>query len=94
MNESERIARNIVRVGRVSSRNGYVGTVEVIIPDLDNLVVGPLPVLKAAPFPEVNEQVLCVFHGKGLEDGYCAGGFYSIHVEVVSHDRIFWRHCI
>ncbi|WP_100406678.1 hypothetical protein [Bacillus solitudinis] len=71
------LARNLIRVGRVNSRNLNNGTVEVIFPDKDNLVSSPLPVLESVTFPSVNDQVLCVFQGNALEQGYCLGRFYS-----------------
>lgn len=77
MERAEKIARNVIKIGRVSSKNTSKGTVEVVFPDRDNAVSSPLPVLESVSFPNVNDQVVCLFLGNALEDGFCLGGFYS-----------------
>jgi len=80
--------RDLFRVGRVSSQNGPKGTVRVTFPDKDDLVSGELPVIvigshgtKEYHIPEVGTQVLCCFmpnpSGRGMNDGFVIGGFYS-----------------
>lgn len=75
--EALRLVRNIAKVGRVSSVNASEGTVRVIFEDRDNSISNDLPLLEIASTPNVNDQVLCLFLGNGIEDGYCLGGFYS-----------------
>jgi len=77
VDEALRVARNIFKIGRVSSRNTEKGTVEVVFLDRNNSVSPPLPVLEASTFPSISEQVACIFLGNGLEDGVCLGRFYS-----------------
>ena len=43
--EALRIARNLIRVGLVNSRNSNKGTVKVLFPDKDNIVSNDLPML-------------------------------------------------
>jgi phage baseplate assembly protein gpV len=75
--EALMLVRNLIRVGRVSKVDSTNGTVDVLFEDMDNLIASDLPVMESCPFPEVHDQVLCVFIGVDLTDGYCLGGFYS-----------------
>ncbi|MGG1599315.1 hypothetical protein [Paenibacillus naphthalenovorans] len=75
--EALRIARNLIRVGRVSSRSLTNGTVQVVFHDRDDMVSKDLPVLEAATIPNIGDQVACIFLGNGIEDGFCLGRFYS-----------------
>lgn len=75
--EALTLARNMVRVGRVNSINKIAGTVTVLFEDRDNSVSIPLPILQSAAFPQVKDQVLCIFLGNGIEVGFCLGKFYS-----------------
>ena len=80
--------RDIFRIGKVCDQNGKNGTVRVTFPDKDDLVSGELPVVmigshgtKEYHIPEVGTQVLCCFlpnpSGRGMNDGFVLGGFYS-----------------
>lgn len=76
--EALKIARNLIRVGLVNSSNPNKGTVKVLFPDKDNIVSNDLPMLSfISHMPSVGEQVLCLFLGNGLEEGFCLGSFYS-----------------
>ena len=81
--------RDIVRTGIVCDRNGAKGTVRVTFPDKEDLVSGELPVImmgshgtKEYHLPEEGTQVLCCFmpnpSGRGMNDGFVIGGFYSV----------------
>lgn len=80
--------RDIFRVGKVSSVNGANCTARVTFPDKDDLVSGDLPIIVIGSYqtkgywvPEVGMQVLCCFmpnpSGRGMNDGFILGGFYS-----------------
>lgn len=80
--------RDVIRVGRVSSVNGTNCTAKVTFPDKDDLVSQELPIVTIGSngtlgywVPEVDTQVLCVFlpnpSGKGMNDGFIIGAFYS-----------------
>jgi len=75
---------NIVRIGKVSSVDAQNATVKVFFTDLDDMVSTDLPVLfpqciqnKAYAMPDVGENVLCLFLGHGVGDGFCIGCFYT-----------------
>ncbi|MCM3632928.1 hypothetical protein M3180_06330 [Paenibacillus camelliae] len=60
------------------------GEVRVLNPDQDNKVTGWLPVVvprhlknNAAALPAINETVVYVSLGSGLEAGYCLGVFHE-----------------
>lgn len=80
--------RDIFRIGKVSSVNGANCTARVTFPDKDDMVSAELPIVvvgshgtKGYWVPEVDTQVLCCFlpnpSGRGMNDGYVLGGFYS-----------------
>ena len=80
--------RDIFRVGKVSSVNGANCTARVTFPDKDDMVSAELPVIvpgsydmKEYHLPRVKTQVLCCFlpnaSGRGMNDGFIIGGFYS-----------------
>lgn len=80
--------RDLFRIGKVSSVDGKTSTVRVTFPDKDDMVSAPLPVIVPCNFgdkeyhlPKEHAQVLCVFlpndSGRGMNDGYVIGGFYS-----------------
>lgn len=80
--------RDIFRIGKVSSVNGAACTVRVTFPDKDDMVSAELPIVvvgshgtKGYWVPEVDTQVLCCFlpnpSGRGMNDGFVLGGFYS-----------------
>lgn len=76
--EALRIVRNLIRVGRVNSVNPKQGTVRVLFEDRDNLISEELFLLDHEyNIPEVGDQVLCLFLGNGIEQGFCLNGFYS-----------------
>lgn len=76
--EALKLARNLIRVGFVNSINARKGTVQVLFPDKDNKVSNDLPLLSFEyNMPKVEDQVVCLFLGNGLENGFCLGNFYS-----------------
>lgn len=75
--EALKLARNLIRSGRVNSVNKTEGTVRVLFEDRDNLISNDLPVLESAAIPDPGDQVLCIFLGNGIEDGFCLGRFFS-----------------
>lgn len=85
MNEEITALKNIVRVGTVSSVDANERTARVKFSDKNNLVSGPLKVLKNSPLmaseitidpwlPKVGELVLCVYLPNGESDGFVIGG--------------------
>lgn len=73
-----------MRVGIVSSVDENDCTVRVRFPDLSGIVSAPLQMVM--PFtqrnhayflPDVNDQVVCIFLGNGIEHGFCIGAVYS-----------------
>jgi phage baseplate assembly protein gpV len=73
-----KLVRNIVRVGRVNTIDEAKGTVQVLFQDRDNLISGDLPLLNFEyHMPDIGDQVVCIFLGNGIEQGYCLGSFYS-----------------
>lgn len=76
--EALKLSRNLIRVGFVNSINAKKGTVQVLFPDKDNKVSNNLPLLSYEyHMPKVEDQVICLFLGNGLENGFCLGKFYS-----------------
>ncbi len=80
----EEQARQMIRVGVVSSIDYDRGTARVEIKDNDGVITYDLPVLvgatikdKAWSMPDVEEQVLCCFLPTGHEVGFILGSFYS-----------------
>ncbi|MGO4890285.1 hypothetical protein ACJ2A9_21260 [Anaerobacillus sp. MEB173] len=69
------LVRNIIKVGQVNSINMNMGTVRVLFEDRDNSISNDLPVLNSSPMPIVGQQVVCVFLGNAIKDGFCLGGF-------------------
>lgn len=80
--------KGVIRMGLVSSVNASKCTARVAFDDEDNLVTAELPVIvpcskdnKAYWLPDIDTQVLCVFlpskSGKGFNDGFVIGAFYS-----------------
>ena len=80
--------RDLFRVGRVSSVNGKTCTAKVTFPDKDDMVSDDLPIViigshgtKGYWLPEIDTQVLCCFlpnpSGRGMNQGFIIGGFYS-----------------
>lgn len=78
MSKEMALIRNLIRVGDVSTVDATAGTVEVVFADRDNAVSGPLPCMSSEyNLPAVGDQVLCLFLGNGIEQGFCLGSFYS-----------------
>lgn len=80
----EEQARQMIRVGVVSSVDYGRGTARVAIKDDDGVITFDLPVLvqatlrdKAWSMPDLEEQVLCCFLPTGHEVGFILGSFYS-----------------
>lgn len=72
--------RNIVRVGIVSDVSVSRGEVRIIAPDQDDKVTGWLQVVvprhlknSDSALPAINDTVVYVSLGSGLEAGYCLG---------------------
>lgn len=80
--------KDVIRIGKVSSVNGANCTATVVFDDRDELVSNELPIITIGSngtrgywVPEVETQVLCLFlpnsSGKGTDDGFILGAFYS-----------------
>ncbi|CVK18456.1 phage baseplate assembly protein V [Sporomusa sphaeroides] len=76
------VLKNLVRVGRVSSRGK--ATVKVVFGDRQNMVSYDLSVLvqqsqenKDWWMPDIGEQVVCLFLPSGNAQGFVLGSFYS-----------------
>lgn len=87
------LARNLVRIGQVNSVDESKGTVQVLFQDKDDIVTDDLPLLSFEyDIPPVGSQVLCVFLGNGLEQGFCLGRFYSQQLLTpVSNKDIYFK---
>jgi len=92
----EEVIRELVRVGVVTNVYPERGTVRVRLVDADDQVSYELPVLfrktmkdKEYWMPDVGEQVVCLFSGQGLEQGFVLGAIYSKKdsVPVASRDK-------
>lgn len=73
------IIANIIRVGTVSVVDPEQCAVRVVFSDRDDQVSGFLPVIVWPGnyvLPKVDDQVLCLFLGNGIESGFCLGSFY------------------
>ncbi len=73
-----------IRVGIVDSTNPAKVTARVKIPDLDDLISHDLQVLQRKTRkdkdywnPDLEEEVLCLFLGNGLERGFVLGALYN-----------------
>lgn len=80
---SEQIG-DIIKIGVVSSVDSSTNTARVTFPDRDDLVSNDLQVLqrntgqnKDLSYPDVKENVLCLFLGTGEENGFILGSFYN-----------------
>jgi len=72
-------AKNLIRVGKVSSIDYDKGTVRVLLEDKNNIVTGNLPYLSFEyEMPEVGESVLCLFLGNGTSRGVCLGRYFYL----------------
>jgi len=80
--------KNLVRIGRVSSINPAANTAKVVFTDKNDMVSGDLMIVNRGSLadkdywmPDIDEQVLCLMQpnssGKGLNDGYILGAFFS-----------------
>lgn len=76
--------KSMVRVGTVSDRDSELCAVRVILPDQDDLVTDWLPVVvpqalntRDFSLPDIDETVVCVFLGSGVEAGFCLGAIYT-----------------
>ncbi|SFP11444.1 hypothetical protein [Salibacterium halotolerans] len=91
-NEALKIARNLVRVGEVSSVDDESGMVEVLFRDRDNMVSAPLPLLSFEyNMPVPGDSVACLFMGNGLENGFCIGKYYSEKNKPTEQDKNIYR---
>jgi phage baseplate assembly protein V len=76
--------KSMIRVGVVSDRDPVRCAVRVIFPDQDEMVSGWLPLVvlqaretKEFALPDIDETVVCIFLGSGIEKGYCIGAIYT-----------------
>lgn len=83
------LAQNIIRVGVVSSSDPGRQAIRATFPDRDDQVSDWLPVIippikteytvngetlcLEIEIPKLDEEVLCIFLGNGLETGFCVG---------------------
>lgn len=72
MKEALKIARNLVRLGVVNKVNSR-SSIDVLFEDRDDAISSDVSLLESVGTLEVGDQVLCVFLGNGLEDGFCLG---------------------
>lgn len=94
----EEVIRELVRVGVVTNVYPERGTVRVRLVDADDQVSFELPVLyrktmkdKEYWMPDVGEQVVCLFSGQGLEQGFVLGAIYSKKDSVPVSSRDKWH---
>ncbi|MBP1924588.1 phage baseplate assembly protein gpV [Sedimentibacter acidaminivorans] len=74
--EALKLVKNIIKVGQVSSINFNKSSVKVTFPDKDNIVSNYLPILNPGYYiPKIGDQVVCIFLGNGIEQGFCLGSF-------------------
>ncbi len=73
-----------IRTGFVESTDVYKVTARVRVPDLDDLISYDLQVLqqntrenKDVWMPDLQEEVVCLFMGNGLECGFILGSLYN-----------------
>lgn len=91
-NEALKIARNLFKVGQVSSINPEKGMVKVLFPDKDYTVSDFIPMLSFEyNMPKVEDQVWCVFLGNGLESGICLGKTYSEKTLPPANDKDLYK---
>ncbi len=74
----------LLKIGEVSSVNPAACTARVVFDDDDSLVSGDLQILqmnslknKAYWLPDVGEDVVCIFLGTGVEEGFILGATYA-----------------
>lgn len=86
--------KSLVRVGIVSDRDPKRCAVRVIFADQDAMVSGWLPVVvlqardtRDFALPDIDETVVCVFLGSGLEAGFCLGTIYTSAAPAISGDE-------
>ena len=84
MNDLETLLRQIIRVGVVSDIDDGDVTARVTFDDQDNVTSAKLSVIvkntdKNADYwmPDIGEQVLCIFHPAGPQQGFILGSFYD-----------------
>lgn len=74
----------LLKIGEVSSVNPAACTARVVFDDDDSLVSGDLQILqmnslknKGYWLPDVGEDVVCIFLGTGVEEGFILGATYA-----------------
>ncbi len=78
MNLLMKILKNLVRVGEVSDIDYSKGRVKIVFRDKDEIVTPFLPMLSLEyNMPKINDSVLCLFLGNGIQKGFCIGPYYS-----------------
>lgn|GEM_PF-1713323 len=71
--------KNMIRAGVVSTVDAKRCTVRVSFPDQEGMVSDELPLLLQRgdyTLPAVNDSVLCLFLGNGIQIGFCLGTYY------------------
>jgi len=84
---------DFIKIGRVSAINEATGAVEVVFQDKDDIVTDELPLLAFEYYmPEINDLVLCVFLGNGIEAGFCLGRYFSdVYGTPVQDKAIYYK---
>lgn len=69
---------DLIRVGIVDGVNEQEGTIRVIFPDYDDMVVDDIALLSFEQrFPNVDESVVCIFLPNGTQQGFCLGPYFN-----------------
>lgn len=69
----------MIRVGNVSAINAARMAVRVVFRDQQGIVTNWLPIITQSGaywMPKVNDPVVCIFLGNGIESGFCVGSYY------------------
>ncbi|WP_163538310.1 phage baseplate assembly protein V [Gracilibacillus sp. YIM 98692] len=85
------LAKNMIRVGQVNNVYPSDGKIDVLFADKDE-VATKIPLLNHEyHMPNVEEPVLCLFLGNGMEQGFCLGSFYSEVTPTPVNDKNIYR---
>lgn len=84
----------VIKIGEVSSVDPAKATARVVFDDDESLVSGELQILqlnslmnKGYWLPDVGEDVVCLFMGTGLEEGFILGATYAGDVIPPENDQ-------
>lgn len=86
----------LIMIGKVSAIYPEEAKARVIFEDRDQMVSKKLPLVFTRAFgveiyamPKIDEEVVCIFLGNGLEEGFILGGYYNKkHVPPRKDERI------